>query len=268
MRNRFAQNAARKQMSVAEGVCFVDKQKLDLPAKRQILEAVVQNESVRTELGYGVMSRPDAVFIDNNDYSGEVSGKHKRLVARYGRIKQNAIAVGNHARLGRFAVGKPTQNFARKAVGFAFVAAAENCDFAPAVGERSRDFFDYGRLPSAADGEVSYHDNHTPQRGIAQNALVIHIEAQPRDCLEREGNAIQKSAVDNGTETVGAVVDDVGCKVCEALRVYARDRSYAFKKIQYRPLFRVRCPSFCFCGYAFRNRRRRAPVLRQPRIRP
>ena len=124
MRDRLAQNSAREQAEIAEGVCLVDKQQLQLPAQGQVLEAVVEHEGVGAEFRYCVVPRAYAVFVYNYNYPGEVAGEHVGFVAREFGVEQNPLAVGDHFRLGGFAVGEPSDEFFQRTVRLAFIAAA------------------------------------------------------------------------------------------------------------------------------------------------
>ena len=93
MPRRLAQDAARKHMPVAEGVCGVDKHDLYRVLELLVLETVVEDERVAAEALDRIAPRLHAVAIDDNGDAGEIRREHVRLVAAGRGVEKDMPAV-------------------------------------------------------------------------------------------------------------------------------------------------------------------------------
>ena len=64
--DRFTQNAPGQNMSVSEGICGVNQHDIDMRFEHEILESVIENENIRTEVVNGINTGFYSVFINQN----------------------------------------------------------------------------------------------------------------------------------------------------------------------------------------------------------
>ena len=190
----FAQNSAREHQSVSERIGFIDEQKVDGTAKRQVLHSVVENDDVNAEAANGVFSGVNAVAVndDANTAGNKVAREHVRFVACDIRSAQNIFPVGNHARERALSQIQPTQNAAPHRFFFGFVAAGKNRDLTSVGRHDARHFFDNRRFSRAADGQIAHDDDFTPERRIPQNAVAVEEKAQLYNAGKQDREHAQK----------------------------------------------------------------------------
>ena len=102
----FAQDTAGKDVLIAERVLAVDEEEIEAVAEAEILEAVVEKESVGLVVADGVAGGFDAIGIDEDGDAGEIAGEHEGFVASLGGIEQDRFYVGDHAGRGRGPAGE------------------------------------------------------------------------------------------------------------------------------------------------------------------
>ena len=93
MARRLAQDAARKHVTVAEGVCRVDENNLYRVLELLVLEAVVENQRVAAETLDRIPPRLHAVAVDDNGDAREIRREHVRLVAAGRGVEKHVAPV-------------------------------------------------------------------------------------------------------------------------------------------------------------------------------
>ena len=95
MPDRFPQDAPGKETSVPERVGLVDKQQVQSPLERKVLETIVQNQGVRLKVVDCKTTCLDAIFVRQHDGPGEIGGQHERFVSRLFGIQQDPLAIAD-----------------------------------------------------------------------------------------------------------------------------------------------------------------------------
>ena len=98
---RFAEDAAGKNVAVAEGILPVNQEKIKAVAEAEVLVAVVEEKGVGTVVADGVAGGFDPVGIDEDGNTGEVAGEHEGLVAGLSGVEQHRLSVRDDAGWGR-----------------------------------------------------------------------------------------------------------------------------------------------------------------------
>lgn len=213
---RFAQNAARKNVLVTEGVLAVDEKEVKAVAEAKVLEAVIEEEGIGLVLANGVAGRFDAVGIDEDGDAGEVAGEHEGFIACLGGIEEDGFSVGDDAGWGGGATGKKFIGEAGEEwFGDGFVAAAENGDAATGLDEGAGEFFDDGGFAGTTDGEVTHADDHDADGVAAKERVLVEAGAQAHEAGVKGGEEKKEGFEEGGAATGGAVEDDVGGELLE-----------------------------------------------------
>jgi len=211
---RFAENAAGKDVAVAEGILAVDEEKIETVAETEVLVAVVEEEGIGAVVADGVAGGFDAIGIDKDGDTGKVAGEHEGLVAGLGGVEQDGFTVGNDpgrrwGAAGEEAVGESGE----ERFGNGFVAAAEDSDAAAGFLEGAGEFFDDGSFAGAADGEVTDADDEGTDGVTAEDGIVIKAGAEAHDPGVDGGEEKEKGLEEGGAASGCPVEDDVGRKL-------------------------------------------------------
>jgi hypothetical protein len=213
---RFAQNAAGKDVAVAEGILSVDEEEVEAVTEAEVLVAVVEEEGVGAVVADGVPGGFDAVGVDEDGDAGEVAGEHEGLVAGLGRVEQHRFSVRNNAGRRRGAAGEKTVGEAsEERLGDGFVAAAKDGDAAPGLLQGAGEFFDDGSFAGATDGEIADADDQGTNRVTAEDGVVIKAGAKAHDAGVDSGEEKKEGLEEGGAAASGAVEDDVGGELLE-----------------------------------------------------
>ena len=163
MPGRFAQNAARQHVAVAERIGGIDQHHLDRMLELLVLEAIVQNDGVAPEAFDGVAPGLDPVAIHQHGDARQIGGEHVGFVAADGRIEKDVAAVRHHERridhLGKHAA-VPRRLFAA-------IAARKDGYLAALGAKRAREDFGNRGFAGAAGGHVADGDHLDAQRETA-----------------------------------------------------------------------------------------------------
>ena len=212
----FAQDAAGKDVLIAERVLAVDEEEIEAVAEAEILEAVVEKESVGLVVADGVAGGFDAIGIDEDGNAGEVAGEHKGLVARLGGIEQDRFSVGDNTRGGGGAAREELIGQAgEEGFGYGFVTATEDGDATSGFEEGAGEFFHHGGLAGTADGEVADADDHDPDRVAAEDGVLVEAGADAHDAGVKGGEEKKEGLEEGGSATGGTIEDNIGGKLFE-----------------------------------------------------
>ena len=204
-----AEDAARQQVAVAEGIGLVHEQQVEAALERQVLEAVVEHERVAAKLLDRKLAGLHAVLVDEHDHAGEIFREHVGLVAGLLAVEQHVRAVAHNARRRLVGVREAIPEFFPKRLGLALVAAAEDGDAPAAVAQRPRKFLDHWRLARAAHSQVADNDNEATQRLIVKDALPVKPEPRLRDPAEQPGQRLQERPVNGRPRARAPPVDEI-----------------------------------------------------------
>jgi hypothetical protein len=212
----FAEDAAGKDVSVAEGILAIDKEEVEAITEAEVLVAVVEKEGVGTVVADGVPGGFDAVGIDEDGNTGEVAGEHEGFVAGLGRVEQDGFSVRDDAGWGRGAAGEKAVGEPGKE-GFrdGLVTAAEDGDTAAGFLEGAGEFFDHGGLAGAADGEVADADDEGAHGVTPEDGIVIELGAGSHDAGVDGGEEKKQGLEEGGAASGRAVEDDVRGELLE-----------------------------------------------------
>ena len=70
--DRLAEDAAREQIAVPEGIGLVHQQQIETPLQRQILKTIVQHEGVTAKFLNRIRAGLHPVLVHEHDHSGEI----------------------------------------------------------------------------------------------------------------------------------------------------------------------------------------------------
>jgi len=242
---RFAEDAAGKNVAVAEGILAVDEEKIEAVAKAEVLIAVVEEEGIGAVVADGVAGRFDAVGIYEDGDAGKVAGEHEGFVAGLGRVEQDGFTIGNDSGRGRGAAGKEAiGESGQERFGNGFVATAKDGDATAGFLEGAGEFFDDGGFAGAADGEVADADDEGADGVAAEDGIVIKAGAEAHDPGVDGGEEKEKGLEEGSAASGGTVEDDIGGELLERLQgfqrhslslevfVYVYDYVYGFDEVE------------------------------------
>jgi hypothetical protein len=171
---------------VAEGVLAVDEKEIKAVAEAEVLEAVVEKESIGLVVADGVASGFNAVGVDEDGDAGKVACEHEGLVAGLSGIEENRFSVGDNAGRRRGAAGEElVRQACEEGFGDAFISAAKDGDASARFLKGSGEFFDDGCFACASDGEVTDADNHHTDRVAAKDGILVEAGANAHDaCVD------------------------------------------------------------------------------------
>ena len=212
----FAQDAAGKDVLIAERVLAVDEEEIEAVAEAEILEAVVEKESVGLVVADGVAGGCGAIGIDEDGDAGEVAGEHEGFVARLGGIEQDRFSVGDNAGRGWGPTGEEFIGQAgEEGFGYGFVTATEDGDATSGFEEGAGEFFHHGGFAGTADGEVADADDHDPDRVAAEDGILVEAGAKAHDAGVEGGEEEKERFEEGGSATGGTIEDNIGGKLFE-----------------------------------------------------
>ena len=103
---RFAEDAAGKNVAVAEGILPVNQEKIKAVAEAEVLVTVVEEKGVGTVVANGVAGGFDPVGVNEDGDAGKVAGEHEGFVAGLGGVEQHGFSVRDDAGRGGSAAGE------------------------------------------------------------------------------------------------------------------------------------------------------------------
>ena len=239
---RFAEDAAGKNVAVAEGILPVNQEKIKAVAEAEVLVTVVEEKGVGTVVANGVAGGFDPVGVNEDGDAGKVAGEHEGLVAGLGGIEQDRFSVRDDAGRGGSAAGEEAiGESGQERLGDGFVAAAEDGDAAAGFLEGAGEFFHDGGFAGAADGEVANADDEGTDGVTAEDGIVIEAGAEAHDAGVDGGEEKEEGFEKGGAASGRPVEDDVRGKLLERLQgfqghslslevfVYVYDYVYGFE---------------------------------------
>ena len=214
--NRLPQESSRKHFMVVERIGGIDEQDVVERTQAEVLEAVVQDERVRLEVGDGVVATFDTVFVNDDDDSRprrcreKVGCKHKWFVSSMLRIKKDFCSVRDNFRGKCVGVVRPfrLEPF-KERLWLASISAGEDGDVPFTFSQRLGKQFDDRRLARSACREISDADDGASEFVLFQEGVLIKGQPQLRDVKVQSGQDEQETP-ENPVDGVGLpAVDDV-----------------------------------------------------------
>jgi len=134
-------------------------------------------------------------LFHQDDHAGQVAGEHVGLVSGLFAVEQHLLAIAHdpRGRLRGLAQRKPP--FPPKRRGLAFVTAAQDGDFAPAVAQSPGKFFHDRGLARPAHREIAHDHDQTAKGLIVQDPMPVKPEPCLRSQAEKIGQDLQKRSV-------------------------------------------------------------------------
>jgi len=213
---RFAENAAGKNVTVAEGILAVHEEKIETVAEAEVLVAIVKKEGIGAVVADGVAGRFDAVGINEDGDTGKVAGEHEGFVAGLGRVEQDGFSIGyDPGRRGSAAGEEAIGESGEEGFGDGFIAAAENGDAATGFLEGAGELFDDGGFAGAAHGEVTDADDEGTDGVTAEDGVVIEAGAEAHDAGVDGGEEKEEGFEEGGAASGRPIENDVRGELLE-----------------------------------------------------
>ena len=146
-----AEGSPWKEILIAKGGLAIDQDNVEAAVELQVLESVIKDQEVTSQLLHGVPSASDAVLVDHHGNSPEILGKHEGFVSCILGVEQDGPSFRNNAHCGLLRQG-----------GFfpdALVTPAQDRDPASPLGEVSCQFFNNRSLACSANGKITDADH-------------------------------------------------------------------------------------------------------------
>ena len=117
----------------------------------EVLESIIEDQQVAAELGDGMASALNAVFVNHDGNAAKVLSQHEGLVTGILGIKQECSTFGDDTNWRWVVPGNPPS--------CAFVSPAQYGNLSSAQGELASKLFNNRRLSRATDSEIAdaYH---------------------------------------------------------------------------------------------------------------
>jgi len=215
---RFAKGASRQHEFVSERGLPVDEHDFEPVAHADVLEAIVEDQSVRLKFLNRVGTAFDTVPVHEDDDTAEVVRQHERLVARSPRIEQQGLSIADDARdEDRLLFCELVHEAEQQRAGDALVAAAEDGDAPASFLEGSCQELDHRRLARAAHGQVPHADDEAAVGMAAKDAVSVEREPGANDAPVNEGQDPEQATEQIRAPAIPAVENDVDRKGFEPL---------------------------------------------------
>lgn len=210
------ESATGEEIFVSKGSEAVDEDDVEAMTEAKVLEAIVEEDGIDFVFADGGEAAFDAILIDEDDDVFEIVREHVWFIAGGAGVEEEGFAVGDEP---GWVDGGFSFDFIFEALAEgrfdALVSAAEDCDFASAVGEGFSELFDDGGFSGAADGEVSDGDDEAAEISFAEDAIAIQGEAEADGTIVDVGEAVEAGAEDGGTGALSAFQNDVDGELLE-----------------------------------------------------
>ncbi len=173
----FAKRSPGKEPTVPEGTSRVDKDDVDVPVKRPVLEGVIQDQNICAEMPDGGPSREEPPGAGKDRNSRDGAGDQDRFVSPLVPSHEDAVSIGDN-------------------IDRCLRAGA----VAPAQDRRSAAFFSekfckedhHRRLSGAAHGDVSHAENRAGEPPLSEEAPVVQAVSHGDGAPVGEGEESQK----------------------------------------------------------------------------
>src|ERR1043165_8078243 len=165
--NRLTQSSVRQKPSTTPRIRRVDRYNIQIARESQMLKAIIENKTIRTEVFNRFPPCRNSIGATNNCREPrQLCRQQIRLVTRFARRRKDAIAIRNNHLEMRI---------------FAAVTARQDANLFTVRCDCSRDVFDEWCLAGAASGDVSDADHRTIEFGCLKSPTTIERESRPRD---------------------------------------------------------------------------------------
>src|SRR5262249_28667001 len=94
----FAQCSARQQVLVSKRRLAVHQNNIEPVLEVQVLEPVVQEQSIDSKFFQGMQSTFDTILIHDDSHAAQIGSQHVGLITRGSGIEQHAFSIRNNTR--------------------------------------------------------------------------------------------------------------------------------------------------------------------------
>ena len=206
---RFAKGSAWQEKLVAKRGLPVDQYNVKTSMESQILQTVVEDQEVASELIGGMACTGNAILVDNHGHAPEILGQHEGFIPGCFGIEQQGTPLRNDTHRGHVAPYSLTPD--------TLVASAKDGDLATARAKIPGQLFDNRGLSRSSHSEITNADHRAADLMPPENMVSVKTKPRGNDEHVEEGDPMKNRPQNSRPLSGTPFQDDVDGKLFETV---------------------------------------------------